>query len=226
MRIAASLLGADFLHLAEETRKAENAGIAILHLDQMDGHFVPNISFGPDTVSAFRSITDRFLDVHLMLSEPMRYIERYAAAGANLITVHYEAENPLESLKLIHKLGLPAGLSIKPATQIEEILPLLPYTELVLVMTVEPGFGGQPIHPDCIAKIAALKDFILREKLPVLLEADGGIKESNAARLAAAGLDIAVMGTGVFRSKDLSKTVSVIENKEAFTPFWLKKPEL
>ena len=161
IEISPSVLGADLMNLGNEIRRVEELGIGWLHLDHMDGHFVPNISFGPDFVRAMRRQTELFLDVHLMLSEPMKYIETYAKAGADLITVHVEADDDAETmLRAIAAQGVKAGLSIKPATPAKAIEPLLPLCDLVLVMTVEPGFGGQSLREDCIAKIPELKDMI------------------------------------------------------------------
>lgn len=145
IEISPSVLGANLMCLGEEIRRVEKLGIGWLHLDHMDGHFVPNISFGPDFVSAMRKQTKLFLDVHLMLSEPMKYIETYAKAGADLITVHVEADDDAETmLRAIAAQGIKAGISIKPDTPVQAIEPLLPLCDLVLVMTVEPGFGGRP----------------------------------------------------------------------------------
>lgn len=203
IEISPSVLGANLMCLGEEIRRVEELGIGWLHLDHMDGHFVPNISFGPDFVSAMRKQTKLFLDVHLMLSEPMKYIETYAKAGADLITVHVEADDDAETmLRAIAAQGIKAGISIKPGTPVQAIEPLLPLCDLVLVMTVEPGFGGQSLREDCVAKIPELKAIIEKSGRDILIEVDGGVKRENAEKVVRAGADVLVMGTGLFRADD------------------------
>lgn len=203
IEISPSVLGANLMCLGEEIRRVEELGIRWLHLDHMDGHFVPNISFGPDFVSAMRKQTKLFLDVHLMLSEPMKYIETYAKAGADLITVHVEADDDAETmLRAIAAQGIKAGISIKPDTPVQTIEPLLPLCDLVLVMTVEPGFGGQSLREDCVAKIPELKAMIEKSGRDILIEVDGGVKRENAEKVVRAGADVLVMGTGLFRADD------------------------
>ena len=203
IEISPSVLGANLMCLGEEIRRVEELGIGWLHLDHMDGHFVPNISFGPDFVSAMRKQTKLFLDVHLMLSEPMKYIETYAKAGADLITVHVEADDDAETmLRAIAAQGIKAGISIKPDTPVQAIEPLLPLCDLVLVMTVEPGFGGQSLREDCVAKIPELKAMIEKSGRDILIEVDGGVKRENAEKVVRAGAGVLVMGTGLFRADD------------------------
>lgn len=203
IEISPSVLGANLMCLGEEIRRVEELGIGWLHLDHMDGHFVPNISFGPDFVSAMRKQTKLFLDVHLMLSEPMKYIETYAKAGADLITVHVEADDDAKTmLRAIAAQGIKAGISIKPGTPVQAIEPLLPLCDLVLVMTVEPGFGGQSLREDCVAKIPELKAMIEKSGRDILIEVDGGVKRENAEKVVRAGADVLVMGTGLFRADD------------------------
>ena len=206
--ISASVLGADLMNLGAELRRAEQLGVTWLHLDQMDGHFVPNISFGPDFVAAMRKATGLFLDVHLMLSHPMRYIDAYADAGADLIVVHAEAEDdPQAALRAIAARGIKAGICIKPP---EAIRPLLPLCDLVLVMTVEPGFGGQSLMEDCVAKLPVLKEMIAKTSRDILLEVDGGVKLGNARRVIEAGADVLVIGTGLFRAPDPQAVVDAV----------------
>ena len=209
--ISASVLGADLMNLGAELRRAEALGVTWLHLDQMDGHFVPNISFGPDFVAAMRKATGLFLDVHLMLSHPMRYIDAYADAGADLIVVHAEAEDdPQAALRAIAARGIKAGICIKPGTPPEAIRPLLPLCDLVLVMTVEPGFGGQSLMEDCVAKLPVLKEMIAKTSRDILLEVDGGVKLGNARRVIEAGADVLVIGTGLFRAPDPQAVVDAV----------------
>ena len=211
IEISPSVLGADLMRLGEEIKLVEKLGITWLHLDHMDGHFVPNISFGPDFVSAMRKETRLFLDVHLMLSNPMKYIRAYAKAGADLITVHVEAEDDAEEmLAEIHEQGIKAGISIKPDTDPEAIRHLLPLCDLVLVMTVEPGFGGQGLREDCLKKLPVLKQMIAETGRDIILEVDGGIKQENAHMAIDAGAQMLVMGTGLFRAKDPKAVVKAV----------------
>lgn len=208
IEISPSVLGADLMRLGEEIRRVEAMGLHWLHLDHMDGHFVPNISFGPDFVRAMRAQTGLFLDVHLMLSQPMRYIAAYADAGADLITVHVEAEDDAQSvLREIAARGVRAGISIRPGTPPQAIEALLPLCDLVLVMTVEPGFGGQSLREDCLAKIPLLREMIRRTGRDILIEVDGGVKRENAGSVIDAGADVLVMGTGLFRAQDPQSVV-------------------
>ena len=206
-----SVLGADLMRLGEEIKLVEKLGITWLHLDHMDGHFVPNISFGPDFVSAMRKETSLFLDVHLMLSNPLKYIRAYAKAGANLITVHVEADDDAETmLREIREQGIKAVISIKPDTDPEQIRHLLPLCDLVLVMTVEPGFGGQGLREDCLKKLPVLKEMIAETGREIILEVDGGIKQENAHLAIDAGAEMLVMGTGLFRAKDPKAVVKAV----------------
>ena len=205
--IAPSLLGADLLHLSDEIRKVESLKLPWIHFDQMDGHFVPNISFGPAFVAAARKETKLFLDVHLMLSQPLRYLEAYAKAGADGITVHAEAENPVGCLQVIRSMGLKAGLAINPDTPIDVVLPCMGLVDMVLVMTVQPGFGGQKLRAECLDKVRALRPLLDAQGRGILIESDGGINAANARDVAAAGVDVLVMGTGLFRAEDPSAVI-------------------
>ncbi|MDO5300175.1 MAG: ribulose-phosphate 3-epimerase [Clostridia bacterium] len=216
IEISPSVLGADLMRLGEEIGMVESLGIRWLHLDHMDGHFVPNISFGPDFVAAMRRQTGLLLDVHLMLSNPLRYIDAYARAGADLITVHVEAEDDAAAmLREIAAHGVKAGISIKPGTPPEAVRPLLPLCDLVLVMTVEPGFGGQSMREDCLQKLPALREMIRESGRDILLEVDGGIKQENAGLAIAAGADVLVMGTGLFRAKEPRAVVDAVMKEAA-----------
>ena len=211
IHISPSVLGADLMRLGEEIELVERLGLAWLHIDNMDGHFVPNISFGPDAVAAIRRKTKLFLDVHLMLSDPRRYIAEYARAGADLITVHAEIEDDVEDLlREIAALGVKTGLSIKPGTPPEAIGRLLPLCDLVLVMTVEPGFCGQSLREDCLRKLPVLRKMIDASGRDIFLEVDGGIKMDNAHRVVEAGANVLVTGTGLFRAADPAAFVTAL----------------
>ena len=211
IHISPSVLGADLMRLGEEIELVERLGLAWLHIDNMDGHFVPNISFGPDAVAAIRRKTKLFLDVHLMLSDPRRYIAEYARAGADLITVHAEIEDDVENLlREIAALGVKTGVSIKPGTPPEAIGRLLPLCDLVLVMTVEPGFGGQSLREDCLRKLPVLRKMIDASGRDIFLEVDGGIKMDNAHRVVEAGANVLVTGTGLFRAADPAAFVTAL----------------
>lgn len=201
--ISASVLGADLMRLGEEIEKMKQLGVRWLHLDHMDGHFVPNISFGPAFVEAIRSESDLFLDVHLMFTNPMQYIDAYAKTGADLICVHAECNDDVrEVLKKIASYGIKTGVSIKPGTPVEALEGVLDLCDQVLVMTVEPGFGGQGLREDCVAKIPSLRKMIEKTGREIIIEVDGGVKAENAARIFAAGADVLVIGTGLFRAED------------------------
>jgi ribulose-phosphate 3-epimerase len=208
VKIAPSILSADFMNLGEEIKSAEAAGADILHLDIMDGHFVPNITIGPAIVGAIRKITGLPLDVHLMIEAPDRYLGDFIKAGADYITVHYEASVHLHrTVQCIKEGGAKAGVSINPATPVWLLEDILPDADLVLVMSVNPGFGGQAFIPHAIDKIKILKNLINEKMLTPLIEVDGGVKPDNAADIVSAGADILVMGSAFFNSKDYGTTV-------------------
>ena len=211
-----SVLGADLMRLGEEIEKAERLGVRWLHLDNMDGHFAPNISFGPDFVRAIRKRTNLFLDVHLMLDYPMRYIETFARAGADMITIHLEARDDIvEMLKKIRSLGIKSGLSINPHTSPDAVRPYLPYCDMVLVMTVEPGFGGQRLRGYCLDKIPVLRRMMEEAGRQIHISVDGGIKVDNLEDAVNAGADVLVMGTGFFRAEEPEKLMNKIAELEA-----------
>ena len=211
IRISASVLGADLLRLGEEIEMAERAGVQWLHLDHMDGHFTPNVSFGPDFVRAIRKKTDLFLDVHLMFTNPMEYVDVYCRAGSDMITVHAEADDdPYRVLSRIKKNGKKAGISINPHTPPEMIQKLLPLCDHVLVMTVEPGFGGQKLRGYCLDKVSVIADMIKKTGRDITLAVDGGVKVDNAKDVVASGANVLVMGTGLFRAEDPADVVRSI----------------
>ena len=214
IKIAPSILSADFARLGEEVRAVEAAGADYLHIDVMDGHFVPNITIGPPVVAALRQVTGLSLDVHLMIENPDRYIPEFAAAGADIITVHQEASVHLHrTVQLIRSLGKKAGVSLNPATPASLLEVILEELDLVLVMTVNPGFGGQGFIPACLPKIEALRREIERRRLPVELEVDGGVKVDNIRRIAAAGAAVFVAGSAVFGTPDYAATIAALRRQ-------------
>ena len=214
MKISPSLLAADFANLKASLGKVEPA-VDMLHLDVMDGNFVPNLSFGPCLIEALRPHSKLFFDVHLMIERPERYIEAFRKAGADGITIHVEStENPAEVLKAIRALGAKPAISISPDTKAEAIFPLLPLCDMVLVMTVYPGFGGQKLIPRCLDKVTEIKAEIKRQGLEIPVEADGGIGAANLAEVLAAGVDVVVAGSAVFGAADSTAAVAAMREVE------------
>jgi ribulose-phosphate 3-epimerase len=211
-KIAPSILGADFARLGEEISSCEAAGISIYHLDIMDGHFVPNISFGPGLVKTVNRLTERTLDVHLMLTQPEKYFDPFIKAGADYITFHLEVHpEPRQYARHLHELGIKAGISINPDMPVERVLPFLEHFDLFLIMSVFPGFGGQSYIETVTPKITIARDFIDSHGIKTLVEVDGGIDRSNAQHVVEAGADLLVMGTGFFGVKDRAQLTREIE---------------
>ena len=211
IKISPSILSCDFANMQSELERIEKAGADYAHIDVMDGMFVPNITLGPCIVKAIRRTSGLVFDVHLMICEPERYIEEFAKAGADIITVHYEStDDPAAVLRRIRELGCRAGLSIKPATDPEVVRPLLGLCDLILVMTVEPGFGGQSFMHEMIPHIAAVAEMTREAGLDTEIEVDGGISPANVRLVLDAGANVIVAGSAVFKSEDMAATVKAL----------------
>jgi ribulose-phosphate 3-epimerase len=213
-KISPSILSADFSRLGEEVKAVEKAGADYLHVDVMDGHFVPNITVGPPIVKALRRITSLRLDVHLMIQNPEDFLEAFIEAGADILTIHVEAVVHLHrTLMEIKKKGARAGVTLNPATPLCLLEPALEYADLALVMTVDPGFGGQEFIPSILPKVEQLRQLIDQKGWRLELEVDGGIKVDNIGRVAKAGADVFVSGSGIFRTADYAKTIAAMREQ-------------
>jgi ribulose-phosphate 3-epimerase len=214
IQIAPSILSADFMRLGEEIQAAEQAGADLLHIDIMDGHFVPNITIGPAIVAAIRKITTLPLDVHLMIEDPDKFLPDFAQAGADYLTVHCEATVHLHrTVQWIRERGLKAGVSINPATPVSQLESIISDVDLLLLMSVNPGFGGQKFIPATMDKIKKVKGMIRAVESRALIEIDGGIKLDNAKEIADAGADILVMGSAFFESVNYKQTMERLNDK-------------
>ncbi|MCG7419853.1 ribulose-phosphate 3-epimerase [Macrococcus epidermidis] len=214
MKVAPSLLSCNFLNLQQEIKRLEEAGVDYIHFDVMDGNFVPNISFAFPILNQIRQVTDLTIDTHLMVQDPERYIQTFAEAGSDIITIHVEATNHIHrAVQMIHATGKKAGVTLNPGTPIESVVPVLKDVDLVLVMTVNPGFGGQQFIENGIEKIKFLKDYKEKHHLNYEIEVDGGVNKDTAKTCIEAGADVLVAGSYFFKHKDLSIPTSVLRGE-------------
>jgi len=208
LKIAPSILSADFSRLKDEIEAVEAAGADWLHVDVMDGHFVPNLTIGPVVVESIRKVTKIPLDVHLMITDPDKYAPEFIKAGANWVSIHPDTcPDPNATLKKIRQLGAKPSVAVNPDVTLEKVERCFPDIDMILMMTVFPGFGGQAFIPDVLPKIEQIRKVIGERKLPILVEADGGIKTDNIDRVVRAGAEVIVSGSGIFKTPDYAQTI-------------------
>jgi ribulose-phosphate 3-epimerase len=213
-KIAPSILSADFSRLGEEVRAVERARADLIHVDVMDGHFVPNITIGPLVVQGLRKLTSLPLDAHLMIENPERYIEVFAQAGSDWITIHAEVcPNLKRMIKKVRQLNVRPGIVLKPATPLKMLFPVLDDIDLVLIMSVNPGFGGQSFIPSTLKKIERLRKIVDQNRYPLEIEVDGGVKIENIRKFSSAGADIFVVGTGIFKTENYEETIKKLRQE-------------
>lgn len=214
MKIAPSLLSCDFSKMGEEIKRMDACGADLMHLDVMDGHFVPNITFGAPVIKMIRNYTDKPFDVHLMISDPLKYADDFIDAGADIITFHIECDSDIhKTIDKIKSRNVKVGLVIKPNTPASAVFPYLKDLDMVLVMTVEPGFGGQSFMADMLPKVSEIKEEAKKLGIEMPVEVDGGIGDSTIAQAAKAGVDICVAGTAVFKAEDAAKAIADLKAK-------------
>tara|TARA_Y100001936_G_scaffold157712_1_gene154053 strand:- start:12831 stop:13496 length:666 start_codon:yes stop_codon:yes gene_type:complete len=216
IRISPSILSADFLNLYDSIKEIENAGADEIHYDVMDGMFVPNITFGLPILDSIRVITNLKIDVHMMVEEPVRFINEFERSGADIFTIHYEAcENIEDSIKKIKNSRMEIGISIKPNTNVKSILPYLESVDRILIMTVEPGFGGQAFNENMVSKISTIKNYLIEKNIDIDIAVDGGIKVENSKKVIDAGANVLISGTGIFQyDKGAKSAISELRNSD------------
>ena len=218
--IAPSMLSANFAELGKDLKRIADAGAGYLHLDVMDGIFVPNFSFGTPVIASIRPHSKLIFDVHLMIKDPLRYVDDYVKAGADIITFHLESDsNTEETIKRIKSKEVRCGLAISPATPVEEIIPYLPKIDMALIMTVVPGFGGQALIPETLEKVKAVKRYAESQQLKLDIEVDGGLKPENIALATEAGANVIVAGSAIFNAKSPKAVISAMKATAAEHPY-------
>ncbi|MBQ9086115.1 MAG: ribulose-phosphate 3-epimerase [Clostridia bacterium] len=218
--ISPSVLAADFARLGEDVKKVKDAGATYIHLDVMDGIFVPNMSFGMPVIESLRKVSDIFFDVHLMITEPQRYIDDFIRAGADLITIHYEScDDPFSVASMIRSKGVKVAIALKPATPAEVLFPILPELDMALIMTVEPGFGGQKMMLDMVEKVRALRTYANEQGLTLDIQVDGGITPDNLKYATEAGANVVVAGSAIFKAEHPEEVIAEMNRQAELHPF-------